>query len=272
MDPKTNQSAAELFLKSFAGDYDAESAWDAVLALRLQGSDEVFELAMEYIRSAIPIHRARSLDVLAQLGAGKPRSERPHFEASVSTARKHLADSDPIVVQSAAWALAHLRDDRSIEALLEMKHCPDPDVRHAIACGLHGSNKPEAIQRLIELMDDTDENVRDWETFAIGTSTIEGSMQPGALDSPEIRDTLKKRLADPFPDARDEALWGLARRKDPSALQALLDRLNSETWIAGDEMTAADVLGLSHQTSVDELREGLRKVLNLNHTAGKPIA
>ena len=92
-------------------------------------------------------------------------------------------------------------------------------------------------------------------------------MEIGALDSPEIRDALKKRLADTFPDARDEALWGLARRKDPSALQALLDRLNSETWIAGDEMAAADLLGLNHQTSVDDLGGGLRKVLNANHTA-----
>ena len=86
-------------------------------------------MAKEYISSANPIHRARALDVLAQLGASKPKLERPHFDESVIIARAHLADDDPFVVQSAAWALSPLGDDRSTQALIEMRRCSDPDVR-----------------------------------------------------------------------------------------------------------------------------------------------
>src|SRR2546423_14299928 len=72
----------ELFAASFVGDYDDEQPWDAVGALRRRNSEEVFQLAAAYCRSELPIHRARALDVLAQLGAGRPPAERPHFDES----------------------------------------------------------------------------------------------------------------------------------------------------------------------------------------------
>ena len=63
-------------------------------------------------------------------------------------------------------------------------------------------------------------------------------------------------------DARDEATWGLARRGEPVALRLLFERLNSAEWISGDEMAAAEVLGVDYETSVEALRTGLLKLLS----------
>ncbi len=111
---------------------------------------------------------------------------------------------------------------------------------------------PDAIATIIELMDDSDDNVRDWATFALGTQC--------KMDTPEIREALRKRLADGYEEARDEAIWGLVQRKDEYAINELLRRLTSEEWKAGDEMAARDLLGQTSDASVNELCEGLRKL------------
>lgn len=259
---KDAKTAHELFLASFEGDYDDEGPWDAVRELRRRNTDEVFQLAAGYCRSETPKHRARALDVLGQLGAGRPLSERPHFSESVSTALVHLRDEDPLVIHSAAWALAHLKDERAVAALIEMRRCPDPDVRWAVAYGMAGSERPEAIRTLIELMEDDNDEVRNWATFGLGEAYVEdGSGRLGTLDSSEIREALRKRLSDSFGEVRDEAIWGLAQRRDPAALQLLLERLDSEHWISGDEMAVAEILGLAHGTPIEDLRRGLRNLL-----------
>jgi HEAT repeat protein len=246
-------TVAELFEATLQGDYDDEAAWSAVRALQLSATPEVLEHAMKYCRSADPKARARGLDVLAQLGAGKPDSERPYLSNCVSMAVTGLADQDPLVVHSAAWALMHLPGDRGVAALIEIKNHQDAGVRKAVACGMEGSNQGAAIQTLIELIEDPDDDVRDWATFELGTQCD--------ADSPEIREALRKRLDDSFGDARSEAIWGLARRKDHVGLRILMERLESETWIPGDAWAAEEVLGLETGASREELLVGLRELL-----------
>lgn len=246
---RTNE---ELFQAGLQGDYEDEAAWDAVRALRRQNTDEVFKLAVHYCQSTVSLERARGLDVLAQLGAGKPLSERPHFDECVAIAVEHLRDEDAAVVHSAAWALSHLASDLAVSALIEMRHNSDTDVRWAVAHGMQGSQREDAIATLIELMDDAEDNVRDWATFGLGMQCD--------VDTPEIRAALRKRLSDAYEEARNEAIWGLARRKDELGLGLLLARLDSDHW-SGDEMAAEDILGLTSDASVEDLREGLRKLL-----------
>ena len=63
----------ELFAATLEGEYDDDAPWAAVTALRLRGTSQVFEAATQYCRSDDPKARARGLDVLGQLGAGKTR-------------------------------------------------------------------------------------------------------------------------------------------------------------------------------------------------------
>ena len=250
-DPRT---VPEVFEVTLQGDYDDEAAWDAVASLRLRATPEVFDVAIEYCRSDDPKARARGLDVLAQLGAGKPDSERPYVDECVSMAIAHLNDESSMVVHSAAWALAHLRDDRAVSALIGMKHHANPDVRHAVAFGMGGCSEAEARQTLIELMEDEADEVRNWATFGLGSLSD--------VNSPEVREALLKRLDDPFGEARDEAIWGLARRKETVALRMLLERLESENWVRGVMRDAAqEALGLGRTLSAEELQNALREIL-----------
>lgn len=66
---------------------------------------------------------------------------------------------------------------------------------------------------LLSLMCDPDPGVRDWATFALAARDD---------DSEEIRKALLERASDPDFDARSEAVWGLARRRDRRALPLLL--------------------------------------------------
>jgi HEAT repeat protein len=249
---RTNE---ELFQAALQEESEDGPAWDAVAALRRRGTEEVFQLAVRHCQSVVPLERARGLDVLAQLGAGayKPQSERPHLGERLAIAVEHLRDENARVVSSAAWALSHIGGDAAISALIEMRNKSDSDVRWAVTCVLHGSQREDAIATLIELMDDTDDNVRDWATFGLGTQCD--------VDSPQIRDALRMRLNDGFKEARDEAIWGLAQRKDEQGLNMLIDRLSAEHWIAGDEMAAAETLNLPSDTPAEKLLDGLRQLL-----------
>jgi HEAT repeat protein len=216
------RSISELFTAALAGVYEDEEAWDAVATLRMRGTEDVYEAAVQLCSSDDAKSRARGLDVLGQLGAGKPDAERPHLHDCVSRAIRHLSDPDPTVVCSAAWALAHLTTKAAAAALIPLTRHEDQRVRHAVAVALYGDQcaSPGAVPAVLELMQDPSNEVRDWATFALGQSV--------AVDSPEIRQALRSRLQDSYANARGEAMWGLALRKDRFGLTMLLERLESE--------------------------------------------
>jgi HEAT repeat protein len=96
---------------------------------------------------------------------------------------------------------------------------PDAEIRFAVACALGAfANDPEAIQVLIVLTRDADDDVRDWAVFGLGNL--------GDGDSVEIRDVLFCRLDDSNEDVREEAIVGLAKRKDRRVLPSLIAALS----------------------------------------------
>jgi HEAT repeat protein len=257
------KSTGELFAGTLEGEEDDDALWEAVTVLRLRGTSEVFEVAREYSQSENPKARARGLSVLAQLGAGKPEAERPFIAESVSIAIGHLRDSDPEVMSSAAWALSHLGTEPAVAALIGLRSHPDPDVRQAVACCIELRKHPEAVPILSALMDDENEVVRDWATFALGEFNLLENGVWRYLDSPEIRAALHGRLEDTYEEARREAIWGLAKRRDPLGLKLLLEHLESESCWSGDESAAEEILGVEANTPVDELCRGLHRLLTV---------
>jgi hypothetical protein len=118
-----------------------------------------------------------------------------------------------VICQSAMFAnpiFAAGASARQLRPLIGVRINADPFVRRAVAHGLGFTSRPDAIETPIELMADVADDVRDWATFGLGQSTG---------DSPQIWDAFRRHPNDAFLDVRQEALWGLARRKDPQGLR-----------------------------------------------------
>ncbi|MGH1556482.1 HEAT repeat domain-containing protein [Streptomyces sp. L7] len=87
------------------------------------------------------------------------------------------------------------------------------EAAFGLATAVTGREDDPAVSALIRLTGDAEPDVRDQATFALGT------LAP--VDGPDVRDALWARLDDTDPDTREEAVRGLALRRDPRAVPLL---------------------------------------------------
>jgi len=214
------QALDELFAQTLKGDPDDESAWEAVSALRRIGTREVFNQAAAWCKSENSAQRSRGVNILAQLGKTADHPSSNFAEESYLAILQMLqVENKTQPLASAIHALGHLNNPAGVPLISSYQMHPEGEVRFAVACALGSfANDSEAIQALMLLMRDTDDNVRDWAVFGLGSL--------GDADSVEIRDALFSRLSDSNEDVREEAMVGLAKRKDERVLPALLSALN----------------------------------------------
>jgi HEAT repeat protein len=212
-DPRTTEELVGLALD----EKDEDAAWDLITALHFRGTREVLTAAERLCAGPTAAERELGATILGQLGVPDRSFPDECFECLARTVR---AETDPDVLQAIGVAFGHLDDPRCIELLLPFKAHPDETVRWGVVQGISGHDFPEAIEALIGLSQDEDEEVRDWATFGLG-SLID-------TDTPEIREALWARLSDSYEDARAEALTGLARRKDPRTVDLLLKELAAD--------------------------------------------
>lgn len=187
----------DLFAETLLGDYDSDAPWKAVRELRKLNTQAVFNRAAEWCQSQDPLRRARGADILAQIGkgVGKPHSfPQESFEVISAMA---MRETEPLPLSSALTALGHLENAQAVEILIAKKSHPNEDVRFAAG--------------------DSDDDVRDWATFGLGEFS--------GLDGPEVREVLFRNFGDSSDDVRYEAMVGLAKRKDPRVLSALIETL-----------------------------------------------
>jgi HEAT repeat protein len=196
---------------------DEEEAWDAVVTLHFRATREVFEEARALCRSECPQERSLGADILGQLGV--PVRAFPD-ESVALLAEMSRRETDSEVVGSVCTALGHLHHPGAIEPLLRWKRHPEAEIRFRVAMALGGHEELPAINGLIELSTDSDEDVRDWATFGLGTQID--------LDTPQIREALCARLDDHDAVTRAEAFVGLARRKDERVIPPLIAALRPE--------------------------------------------
>ncbi len=218
-----SEAIDELFRKTLEGEYDDDVPWRAVYDLRCLGTREVFDVAAQWCQSADPLQRARGLDVIAQIGktASHPRNAFP--EESFSLVSSILcSEKDVRPLSSAIAALGHLDDERAVPLVAPFKQHTSAEVRFDVAFAL-GSYPSHllSVEILLELMGDEDEEVRDWATFGVGVL--------GGTDSPEVREALARALDDTCEEVREEALVGVAKRRDVRALTPLLEALEHES-------------------------------------------
>lgn len=198
---------------------DAES--DPLLVLWYRGNRETFEAAKDLCQNPDPDKRWLGPRILGQLGV----PDSPFLEESVEILLDLLAtEQHPEVLQFVASACGDLGAEKTVPALVALKHHADAGVRFGVVIGLLCQEDEQAIQALIELSSDDDREVRNWATFGLA-DMIE-------IDTPAIREALYERLrSEPAGEADEvygEALVGLAIRKDDRVVEPLLKELSSE--------------------------------------------
>jgi len=215
-----------LFAQTLLGDYEDDAAWAAVVALRQNGSREIFERAAAWCLSDDPLKRARAADILCQRRRAPGTAEKPaprfsgevFRDESYLLIRKMLEDErDVLVINSAIHALGHLYDPEAVPVILRYRDHPDGRVRFAVAFALGCfPNDPQSVHGLMKLASDVDAEIRDWAVFGLAFADA---------DSPEIRKLLLRCLDDSDTDVREEAAVGLGRRGDPRVVPKLLSML-----------------------------------------------
>jgi HEAT repeat protein len=238
-----NTSEAEaLFDRTLLGDYDAEDAWEAVAALRRDGSSEIFEHAAAWCVADDPLKRARGIDILCQLRRHSSLLPgEPMFpdESFVLITKMMETEQAPVVLNSAIFALGHLHNAEAAPLILPYQDHSDADIRFAVAFAL-GSfpNDPHSVRGLLKLTSDPDGDVRDWAVFGLGVQ--------GDAGSPEIREALLKCLDDSNKEVREEAAMGLGKRQDQRLLPKLLEMLDEPGFTIRVAEAASALMGLDH--------------------------
>lgn len=212
-DPRTTAELIRMALEA----PDEDAAWKFIATLEARSDREVLDSALELCRSSDTARRKLGARLLGQLGTPGSGFPDAAFEG-LSNLLKH--EENEQVLSAIAFALGQLDDSRCLDLLLKLKSHPDAGVRFGVVNGISGQNHPAAIQTLIELSRDEDKETRDWATFGLGTFID--------ADTPEIRNALAARLDDSCEETANEALVGLARRRDPRALEPLQDALSVE--------------------------------------------
>jgi len=189
--------------------------------LHAMGSHEVFSLAVEFVSSSVVAERRLGLDILAQLGFEEQRGTGrwPFYDSSLPLLRVCLAASEKEVVAAAAYAFLHLGVQDVLPDLIALTEHPDGGCREAVVCALGTSNDVAATDCLLRLMSDAEPSVRNWASFAVAQS---------GRDDALVRDALAASVRDADEEVRIEALLGLARRRDPRCVPALVDELSGD--------------------------------------------
>ncbi|MGC4046396.1 MAG: HEAT repeat domain-containing protein [Armatimonas sp.] len=192
------------------------------------------DAALSWLRSPNPLHRERACHVLAEVQKRPiPRYPRPpHVWDIDHTPIPHLIrilenDPDKDVRCAAARALKFQGEPQGLPALLRAAHTNDPDICYWVAMELSIFNVypeelrpllPTAHKIMLQLLNNPDENVRDWAAHAA---------QCDAFNIPAINAALWKLTKDVDGGVRGEALSALAhhgdRRAIPNIRRALFD-------------------------------------------------
>ncbi len=200
----------------------------------LLGTETDFSVRETAIYSLGLLHRAEAISILEELLA---------------------ADPDPRIRRQAAVALGRIQGEnvggRAVAALIAALSDSDASVRGgaALAVWHHGDAAIAAIPRLVEQLQDRDDEVRWRVTYALSR-----------IDSPEKHEALRVHLTDSHPWVRTFSARGLRYPPDPRAVsplrRLLVDRESSSTA----RVEALHTLG-SLREIYPELNEPIRDVL-----------
>ena len=198
-----NRIIAELM-----GTQDDDRRSDLIGELVRQDSAAVMTAAENQLSSEDANERAIGAEILGQLATVASEKGSPAAGQLLTVLR---TEANPRVIAAIITALGHTGQPVARQAVNRFSGNKDPAIRFAVAFALPALGMDsESLATLQVLSRDPDQEVRNWATFGLAESDS---------DDEETRAALLARVHDTFADARAEAIYGLARRRDPKALE-----------------------------------------------------
>jgi len=203
--PRKNWPTEKLFHR-LLNNKSGRTHWENVGVLRSRGSKDVFDKCVELLQSSNAIERRIAVEILSQLGL----TPRPIIKETLKLYFETLKiETDDDVISSILYGFGHnneLLSAKETKFICSFKDSKNLEVRQGLVFALGGIEHKIAIDTLIGFTSDKNYYIRDWSTFGLGSLTTQ--------DSPAIRDALWNRINDKHKETRQEAIFGLAIRKD----------------------------------------------------------
>lgn len=222
-------------IEAALGTFDNECRWELIDAIVTECPDDVFDASRELLHAGDERSRVLGADILGRL-VTVDQGQRMRVSRTLRSAL--ATERDPSPVASIVAALGHVGDPATLDLVFPLVSHACAEVRLAVAFAVATLSLqplgPQARVALIRLSRDDNSEVRDWATHALGTLSD--------ADGPEIRAALLARADDDCHEARAEALFGLAVRRDPRAVPHLIRALQSP-HVHGLEVDAAAAAG-----------------------------
>lgn len=216
-----------------------KSYWENISELRSRKTKTIYEKSCQLLNSINQKEKIIGIDILAQLGI----PPRPFLKETMKLIFENLKkETNPNIVKSLLYAIGHNNEKLSkseISLICSFKNSSKNIVRESLVFSLLGVENNEAIETLILLSNDKTNYIRDWATFGIGTQ-IE-------LTNDKIINALWNRIDDKNRDTKDEAILGLAKRKDKRIKEIIereliKDKFNGLLFEAIEELGDKDLI------------------------------
>jgi hypothetical protein len=268
IDPRSNEELIRIAIEDWGKDYDPDNQPSALLILRSRADQPTFEAARQLAKSADGHERAVAAGILAEFGI----PERTMPDQCVAALLEMLeSETHPDALSSICSAFNYYdKTDNIVTAIVKFAKHMDDDVRHGVVIGLMFAPQDKAIETLIELSRDPNEDVRDWATFAIG-QIYDTSEEPERFDTPTIREALFARVDDEHWETRHEALSGLALRRDTRAVNHIVKMLAEQPPMFSEDLCEALKAMLEHYTGSAEQLELALKECEREENRGRPV-
>ncbi|MNK92940.1 putative lyase [compost metagenome] len=227
----TSFSTPEIF-RRLLNNKSKTNYWRYIMELRKRKSAEIYNRAIELTKSSDKKEKIIGINILAQFG-----NPRIHKNQTLKIYFNLLKEEDDIyVVSSILYAIGHNNEkltENQIEFICHYDSSKSSTVRHSLTFAVSGIENKNAIHTMIKLSKDRDPEVRDWATFAIAALI--------SNDNDAIREALWERVMDSDKKIQNEAIFGLATRKDARIKEVLKKELETVDFNSSYTLEAIEV-------------------------------
>lgn len=211
----------QLFEKVFKAKYQ-NKYWNSIFELRKFADQEMIDKCLSLINTDDDKLKMIGIDILSQLGTNREDFVNILLEKIFEILQN--SDNEKLI-SSCLLAIGHNNKkvySKQLKILEKFKFSKSKEIRYYLVFSVLAKKNKIAVDILMKLSNDKSPKVRDWAVFGLGELIN--------LDNQQIRKILFERSFDKDDQTKQEAIKGLANRKDERVTKIIFDELKSENF------------------------------------------